>query len=97
VPTKRRESPYTAAFGEYKAVGDGYYALVELPLGSKSRFLHIYRLADMRHWKVPTPADVKPAEVILIDQEEVWFVGTTTNDARSTIIRQRLDQLGGGD
>jgi hypothetical protein len=97
VPTRRRETPYTAAAGEYKAVGGGYYALVELPLGSKSRFLHIYRLTDMRHWKVPTPADVKPAEVILIDQEEVWFVGTTTNDARSTVIRQRLDQLGGGD
>jgi hypothetical protein len=46
---------------------------------------------------VPTIPDVRPADLIYIDAEEVWFIGTTLNDAKSTIIRQKLDALGPGD
>jgi hypothetical protein len=95
--TQRRSVPALTIVPQYKVVGQGYYALVEQPVGSAERYLHVYRLSDARHWKVPTLPDVRPADLIYIDAEEVWFIGTTLNDANSTIIRQKLDALGPGD
>ena len=96
-PTQRRSVPALTIVPQYKVVGQGHYALVEQPVGSPERYLHVYRLSDARHWKVPTIPDVRPADLIYIDAEEVWFIGTTLNDAKSTIIRQKLDALGPGD
>ncbi len=95
--TQRRSVPALTIVPQYKVVGHGHYALVEQPVGSPERYLHVYRLSDARHWKVPTIPDVRPADLIYIDAEEVWFIGTTLNDAKSTIIRQKLDALGPGD
>jgi len=95
--TERRSVPALTIVPQYKVAGQGYYAFVEQPVGSPERYLHVYRLSDARHWKVPTIPDVRPADLIYIDAEEVWFIGTTLNDANSTIIRQKLDALGLGD
>jgi hypothetical protein len=95
--TARRPVPALTIVPQYKIASQGYYALVEQPVASPERYLHIYRLSDARHWKVPTIPDVRPADLIYIDAEEVWYIGTTLNDANSTIIRQKLDALGPGD
>lgn len=77
-----------------KAVGDGWYALVEQPVGSQARFLHVYRLADAHHWQVATPADIRPTDVVHVDADEVWFTGMSLNEAYVTVIRQQLPALG---
>ena len=94
---QRRSVPSVSLVPQYKIVNQGHYAIVEQPAESPERYLHVYRLSDARHWLVPSPADVRPADLVYIDAEEVWFIGTTLNNAKSTIIRQRLDALGPGD
>jgi hypothetical protein len=94
---QRRSVPSVSLVPQYKIVNQGHYAIVEQPAESPERYLHVYRLSDARHSLVPSPADVRPADLVYIDGEEVWFIGTTLNNAKSTIIRQRLDALGPGD
>ncbi len=96
-PEKRRPVPAISIVPTMKGMGDGWYALVEQPIGSKDRYLHVYRLTDVRHWKVQTPADVRPTNVVYIDGEEVWYTGTTMNDSYNTLVRQQLSALGPGD
>lgn len=96
-PQKRRAVPATSVVASMKGVGGGWYALVEQPVGSQARFLHVYRLADAHHWQVPTPADVQPTDVIHVDGDEVWFTGMSINAAYVTVIRQQLSALGPGD
>jgi len=83
----------------YEAAGQGYYAhIAQSPvLGVDYRGLHVDRPSDARHWQVPAISDVMPVDVIFLDAEQVWYVGTTLNGATSTIIRQRLEALGAGD
>lgn len=95
--TMRRSVPALTIVPQYKVVGEGYYAFIEQPIGSPERSLHIYRLSDARHWQLPVIPHVRPASLVYIDAEEVWLLGTTLNDAISTIIRQKLDALGPGD
>jgi len=97
VATKRREVPAIGASETGKGIGGDYYALVDQSGGKEEQYVHVYRLSDARHWKVPSPADVRAADIILIDAEEVWILGITPKGAPSTIIRQRLDALGPGD
>lgn len=94
---KRRPVPASSLAASMKGVGDGWYALVEQPVGSDDRFLHVYRLSDARHWVVPTPADVRPTDIVHIDSQEVWFTGMTATDSYSTVVRQKLSALGPGD
>ena len=97
--TARRAVPSISLAPSTKAASQGYYAFVEVSpaVSDYDRFLHVYRLSDAHHWKLPSIPDVLPADVIFLDAEEVWYLGTTLNGARSTIIRQRLDALGPGD
>ncbi len=97
--TARRAVPSISLAPSTKAANQGYYAFIEVsPTDSGyDRSVHVYRLSDAHHWHVPTIPDVMPADVIFLDAEEVWYLGTTLNGARSTIIRMRLEALGAGD
>lgn len=109
-PVRRIDVPPVTITTSFKAIGGGYYALIELPPDSEDRTLHLYRLSDMRHWTIPTPEvewpwetsssgphPTRPGEIVHLDAEEIWFMlTTTTNNATVSIQRQRLDALGPG-
>ncbi len=98
-PSKRRTTPSLTVAQTQKAVGGGYYALIEQPFpeGNENWKLHLYRLSDARHWQVELPGAMRPVEVVHVDEEEVWVQAHTMKIADMTLIRQRIDQLGPGD
>lgn len=96
-PAKRRDVPSVGASYDSKGIGSGYYAMVDHVTGKPERNLHLYRLSDARHWQLPCPADLRPAEIIHVDDEELWATYTTLNDAHASILRHRIDALGPGD
>lgn len=96
-PTKRRAIPSVGPSNELKGIGEGHYAIIEQSEDKPDRFLHLYRLADARHWQIHGPADLRPGHVIHVDHEEVWLMYTTLNNAKASILRHRIDALGPGD
>jgi hypothetical protein len=85
-PTKRRPAPLV---GEIRSTaGEGHYALHS----PKDEKVHVYRLADMRHWSFGTPPDAYALyDVAYVDARYVYYrkIGT--------MFRQALDALGPGD
>jgi hypothetical protein len=94
----RGDVPSTSIWAAGKAIGGGYYAVVEQHEGStEPNRLHVYRLSDGRHWLVRSPPGVQPGDVLSIDQETVWYRALSSNFATTSIVRQELAALGAGD
>jgi hypothetical protein len=54
--------------------------------------LHLFRLSDGAHWKVPKPAAIEPGSALHVSDDEVWYTGLRDR-VMSTVVRQRLDAL----
>jgi len=93
-----REVPSTTITMNHKAIGGGFYAMLEQHTGDQSVVkLHVYRLADGRHWQVPTPPDLLPGSIVWLDSDEILFESNWLSGASYGLIRQDLSQLGDGD
>jgi hypothetical protein len=109
VPRRVRDSAPAIIGTASFALGGGYYAMIDgIPNRNHSR-LHLYRLADGRHWVVPDLPDLGfgsiptgsrsvPSAILSLDREEIWWVGMSQHVQQPrTIVRQRIDALGVGD
>lgn len=114
-PKKLRDVPASSIAKSANGIGEGMFALIEpkhlegAPLSdAPDHELHVYRLSDGKHWKLPRIPDLSPAaepgyvsaptEVLRVDAKEVWyFTKSQTSLTPWTIVRQRLDVLGPGD
>ncbi len=67
--------------------GEGFFAMT-----SFDRYIHIYRLSDMRHWSFAWPPPEtygNVRELLYVDATEIWYLAHRP-------IRQRFDALGPG-
>lgn len=86
VATKRRALP---ALGEINSsAGDGYYSLY----GGLDKMVHVYRLADARHWSFKPPeSSLNLHEVSYVDKDYVFY------QTFANVYRQSMASLGPGD
>jgi len=89
--------PSSLPAAPFKAVGGGFYAMVEQHDDQSLKKLHLYRLADGRHWEVPTPTGLPPAAIVWLTAQEIRYRATLPSGASHTLVRQDLTKLGPGD
>jgi hypothetical protein len=96
-PKLLRAVPSSQASAPFKAIGGGFYALVEQHDDQSLRKLHLYRLSDGRHWELPPPAGLLPSAIVWLTDQELLYRATLPSGAAHTLVRQDLTALGAGD